>query len=137
MNTRSNITTAYRKMAQDSYDEAIAAQTIVLESASLEEVSLTEQAVKTKIIKDGYIYFPDDDLLYKVSPYKNVGNSGKLATLGVQKWYSVKVAVGEDLAEYGIAQIDNDEKGSWFTVASDNNLYTPALISSEPDKIFL
>ena len=54
MNTRNNITTAYRKMAQDSYDEAIAAQTIVLESASLEEASGQSDPDITVWTKKGY-----------------------------------------------------------------------------------
>jgi len=67
-----NITTAYRQMAQDSYNEAMAAHAIVLESA--EETQLDESAIKSQIIKDGYIYFPDGNLMYKINPYKSVGN---------------------------------------------------------------
>jgi hypothetical protein len=127
-----NITTAYRQMAQDSYDEAMASA-IVLES-----VKLNEAAIKAQIIAAGYVYFPDDDELYKVSPYKLIGNYGKLTTLGVQKWYSVNVATGEDLADAGLAEVDVDNKGNYFVVNSNNSkLTTPALISSEPNKIYL
>jgi hypothetical protein len=117
-------------MAQDSYDEAMAAHAIVLE--------LDESAIKSQIIKDGYIYFPDGNLMYKISPYKAVGNADKLVTLGVQKWYSVNVATGEDLDDAGLSEVDVDNKGNYFVVNSnDNKLTTPALISSEPNKIYL
>ena len=137
MNTHSNITTAYRQMAQDSYDEAMAAaQRNIIESA--EQTQLDESVIKSQIIKDGYIYFPDENIIYKISPYKAVGKADKLVTLGVQKWYSVNVATGEDLADAGLAEVDVDNKGNYFVVNSnDNKLTTPALISSEPNKIYL
>ena len=135
MNTHSNITTAYRKMAQDSYDKAMAAHAIVLES--VEQTQLDEAAIKSQIIKDGYIYFPDENIIYKISPYKAVGNAGKLGTLGVKKWYSVNVATGEYLNDAGLAEIDADEKGRWFTVTKNNKDTDAALISSEPNNIYL
>jgi hypothetical protein len=126
--------------AADAYRAMLDEQTY----ASLEEVTvestlqLNEAAIKAQIIAAGYVYFPDDDQLYKVSPYKLIGNSGKLATLGVQKWYSVNVATGEDLADAGLAEVDVDNKGNYFVVNSNNSKLTaPALISSEPNKIYL
>lgn len=130
-----NITTAYRQMAQDSYDEAMAAHAIVLES--VEQTQLDEAAIKSQIIKDGYIYFPDENIIYKISPYKAVGNAEKLVTLGVQKWYSVNVATGEYLNDAGLAEIDADEKGRWFTVTKNNKDTDAALISSKPNNIYL
>jgi hypothetical protein len=122
-----NITTAYRQMAQESYDASMAA----------EQTQLDEAAIKSQIIKDGYIYFPDDDELYKVSPYKLIGKASKLGALGVQKWYSVNVATGEDLDDAGLAEIDADEKGRWFTVTKNIKDTDAALISSEPNNIYL
>lgn len=99
---------------------------------------LAEQTVKSQIIKDGYIYFPDGNIIYKISPYKAVGKADKLVTLGVQKWYSVNVATGEDLDDAGLAEVDVDNKGNYFVVNSnDNKITMPALISSEPNKIYL
>jgi len=135
MNTHSNITAAYRQMAQASYDEAMAAHAIVLEST--EQTQLDESAIKSQIIKDGYIYFPDENIIYKISSYKAVGNADKLVTLGVQKWYSVKVVPGEYLDNAGLAEIDADEKGRWFTVTKNSKTYDAALISSEPNNIYL
>lgn len=42
-----NITTAYRQMAQDSYDEATASQHIIPESI-IEKIQLDENAMTTK-----------------------------------------------------------------------------------------
>ena len=79
-----NITTAYRQMAQDSYDEAIAAQQrIVLESA--DEEALNEEApdygfasdppkVKLKQLKAVIKKIPDNKVDYIVHVLARLAN---------------------------------------------------------------
>ena len=119
--------------AADAYRAMLAEQTY----ASHKEATLNEAAIKSQIIKDGYIYFPNENIIYKISPYKAVVNAEKLGTLGVKKWYSVNVATGEYLNDAGLAEIDADEKGRWFTVTKNNKDTDAALISSEPNNIYL